>query len=92
MLSDFDFTCPLVKTAGMLRCLVRFYDLSVKAVRGGGEKPVTWGRIRQTCKKQYDSLTSMKFILPNQEEDVLAKKLKAIEDDIVKGFQELSSI
>jgi len=90
--SDFDYTCPLVKTAGMLRCLVRFYDLSIKAVRGTGDKPVTWGRIRQGLKKQYDSLTAMKFIVPNQTDEAMAKRLKAIEDDVVKGFQELSSI
>jgi len=90
--SDDDYTCPLVKTAGMLRCFVRFYDLAVKAIKGGGEKPVTWGKIRQTLKNQYQSLVEMKRIMPNLADEVIAKKLKAVEDDIVKGFQELSSI
>jgi len=89
--SDFDYTCPLVKTAGMLRCLVRFYELAIKAVRTVGEKPVTWAKIRAILKKQYDNLTSMKFIDPSQSELELSKQLKTIEDDITRGFGDMSS-
>jgi len=89
--SQFDYTSPLVKTAGMLRCLVQFYDLAIKAVSVKGEKPVTWAKIRLVLKKDYDALAAMKFILPNQDEKALAKRLQAIEDDIIKGFSELGS-
>jgi len=88
----FDYTCPLVKTAGMLRCLVQFYNLSNKAVRSTADKPITWAKILTVLKTQYESLTAMKFILPNQEEPVLAKILQAIEDDVIKGFSELGSL
>jgi len=90
--SEFDYTCPLVKTAGMLRCLVQFYSLATKAVRQTGEKPITWAKIRLVLKAQYDTLTAMKFILPNQEDSVLAKRLQAIEDEIIKGFSELGAL
>eukprot|EP00948_MAST-09A_sp_MAST-9A-sp1_P002347 g2347.t1 len=30
--SDYDFTCPLYKTVGMLRCIVGFYDQAQRAI------------------------------------------------------------
>merc|ERR1712176_1329947 len=30
--TDFDYTCPLIKTVGMLRVIVTFYDLCQKAI------------------------------------------------------------
>jgi len=88
--SKFDYTCPLAKTAGMLRNLVRFYELSIKVIRSGDRK-MTWGRIHLNLKKQYDALVAMKFVDPSQDADKIQEQLDAVLKDIQSGFQELAS-
>lgn len=89
--SKWDYNCPLVKTAGMLRNIIKFYDLSIRAIRTSSDRKMTWGRIRMQLKKQYDAVTAMKFIMPNQEDAVLQARLDEILKDITTGFSELSN-
>ena len=36
--SDYDYTCPLYKTVGMLRCIIGFFDAAQSAIaRSSGE-------------------------------------------------------
>jgi len=89
--SKWDYNCPLIKTAGMLRNMIKFYELSIKAIKNAQDKKMTWGRIRIQLKDQYDAMTGMKFILPNLDEPVLTAKLDDILKDINVGFSELSN-
>ena len=43
-----DFTCPLDKSIGMMRCIVTFYDLAKHAIEStrSSEEPVTWYTIK----------------------------------------------
>jgi V-type H+-transporting ATPase subunit A len=43
--STWDYTCPLVKTMGMLRNFMAFYDLTMKECLAEGDEKMTWGRI-----------------------------------------------
>ena len=88
--SPYDYTCPLVKCAGMIKNFVRFYELATKAVRAKVETPVTWGKIRKSLITEYVGLSEMKFIIPTLPPEEIRKKLMDLHDRIVKGFQELS--
>jgi len=90
--TEFDYTCPLVKTAGMLRALVRFYELSMLAMKQqqGGEVRMTWNRVRNNLNEQYVSLTNMKFILPSQTEDAIREQFDRLIENINKGFETLT--
>jgi V-type H+-transporting ATPase subunit A len=67
--SEYDFNCPLVKSVGMLRCIVVLYHRCMKAVTGSsdggavaeGAKTVTWNVIKATCGKVIYKVTEMKF-------------------------------
>jgi len=89
--SEFDYTCPLTKTAGMLRNMIKFYELSIKAIRGSSDRKITWARIRLNLKKQYDALVDMKFIKPNQDDDKLQAALDVTLKEMQAGFQDLSA-
>jgi len=89
--TDYDYTCPLVKTSGMLKNFCKFYDLSMSAVGGDSEHRVTWSRIRATLKPTYDSLTQMKFIKPTLSDEEIAKEMGKIHDSMVSEFSKLSS-
>jgi V-type H+-transporting ATPase subunit A len=87
--SSFDYTCPLTKCSGMLRNLVHFYDLSMKALKSKTEKKMTWARIRVNCKASYDGLTKMKFIDPVTDDEEIVKQLKRSGLDMEKQFIDL---
>jgi V-type H+-transporting ATPase subunit A len=88
--SEFDYTCPMVKTCGMLRNMVKFYEFSLKAIRTADRK-MTWRRIRDHLKKQYDDLVAMKFLMPNQPLDALQGQLDNILKEMQNAFAELTS-
>jgi len=88
--TDFDFTCPPYKTAGMARNLVKFYELSMAAVSAEQEHKMTWSRIKNTLKTTYDSMIRMKFTNPNEPQNIVETKLQKILEDMSKAFNELS--
>jgi V-type H+-transporting ATPase subunit A len=42
--TSWDFTCPLDKSIGMMRCIVLFYDLAKQAIEStrASDEPITW--------------------------------------------------
>lgn len=89
--SDYDFTCPLVKTHHMLKNMCLFYELAMKAVASSTEEnKITWSRIRNTLREEYTSLTTMKFIVPTLPEQEIVVEFKRREDAIIRAFADLS--
>ena len=45
--SHYDYNCPLFKTVGMMRCIVRFYENSKKAINDSqkSDKKISWAII-----------------------------------------------
>jgi len=89
--SDYDYTCPMVKCSGMMRVIVKFYELAMRVVRIQGETKITWVKIKNSMKDQYASLSKMKFILPSLADEEIKAKLEKTQADIQKGFQDLQS-
>lgn len=90
--SPYDYTCPLVKCAGMIKNFVRFYELAIKAVRAKVEQPITWSKIRKQLNAEYVGLSEQKFIIPTLPTEEIKKKLTELHDRIVKGFQEMQQV
>ena len=90
--SPYDYTCPLVKCAWMIKNFMRFYDLSIKAVRAKTETPITWSRIRKQLNTEYIGLSEMKFIIPTLPQQEIAKQMQNLHDRIVKGFQDMQQV
>ncbi len=88
--SDWDYTCPLSKTAWMLKNICTFYDLSLAALTKEQPEPkLTWDRIRKKLRTQFTALTEMKFKSPEQDPDALDADFQALHDSIRQGFKEL---
>jgi len=86
--SEFDYTCPLEKCSGMLRCLVTFYERAIQAVRQQ-DRPSTWGKIRYGTLLQniYVQLTRMKFVPPNQTDEQLKTYFTTFQKEIQETFK-----
>ena len=83
--TEYDFTCPLRKTAGMMKCIVTYYNCALKALKEGtSENKKSLDQIIKKTKEEYVDLTKMKFILPKQDDEVFEKifsdKKAAIEE------------
>eukprot|EP01006_Ploeotia_vitrea_P052221 TRINITY_DN67660_c9_g4_i1.p1 TRINITY_DN67660_c9_g4~~TRINITY_DN67660_c9_g4_i1.p1 ORF type:complete len:613 (+),score=320.42 TRINITY_DN67660_c9_g4_i1:148-1986(+) len=92
--SGHDFTCPLSKTTGMLKNLVTFYNLALKAIKQSesSENKITWSRIRSACDKEYTLLTSMKFVTPTNSDEEINKELDQINEKIKAAFNDLMTL
>jgi len=89
--TNFDFTCPLVKTIGMLKCIVTFYDQSFKLIGStqNAEVKITWNRIRTNLETEYVALTTMKFVDPNLHEHEIVAEFNKRRQAIISAFNEL---
>lgn len=66
--SQYDFNCPLLKTAGMMKAICKFYDNCMRVITDSAkaERKISMGFIEQTLKTNVMSdLTEMKFKDPN---------------------------
>jgi len=85
-----DFTCPLWKTAGMMRCIVRFYEKAMATIKDSekSERKISMGFIEQTLKGEgqvmYD-LTQIKFTHPT---DTSEEEGRKIFDDLVQKIDD----
>jgi len=87
--TDYDYNCPLPKTAGMLRNLIKFYELGVKASKA--DKKMTWHRIRRLLEAPFDDLVTMKFINPSKADAEIQGELDSRLKKMSAAFQDLSS-
>jgi V-type H+-transporting ATPase subunit A len=89
--TEYDFTCPLRKTAGMMKCIVAYYNCALKALKEGtSENKKSLDQIIKKTKEEYVDLTKMKFINPKQGDEVFEKifsdKKTAIEEKFKSAF------
>ena len=89
--TEYDFTCPLRKTAGMMKCRVAYYNCALKALKEGtSENKKSLDQIIKKTKEEYVDLTKMKFITPKQGDEVFEKifsdKKTAIEEKFKSAF------
>jgi len=89
--SSYDYNCPLHKTLGMMRCIVRFYDNAKRVINDSmkSEKKISWALINNSLEKLFLELSQMKFKdprLPRHEMDAYFNNLV---DEIDNDFRKL---
>merc|ERR1712093_959495 len=63
--SDWDYMCPLIKTVGMMRVIVKFHDLAQGLMaRSSGDNKIGWADIYKHLREQFNMLTQLKFHPP----------------------------
>jgi len=83
--SDYDVTCPLVKSVGMLKTIVTFYNCSQRALANApAEKKITWAYIKTTMSPQLQQVIDGKFIMPT----LPAADLKAHYNTVCKEIED----
>ena len=89
--SSYDFDCPLYKTLGMMRCIVKFFENSKKAIQDSqkSENKISWALISTMVEKLYLELSQMKFQDPRQSPEHFEQYFGNLCDEIDNEFRKL---
>ena len=89
--SKWDYYCPLTKTVGMMKCIVKFFESSKKAINDSAksDKKISWAIIANAVDKPLYELTQMKFKDPALPTDKLDAYFQNIREEIDNGFRKL---
>lgn len=88
--SDYDFTCPLTKSVGMLRTIILFYNLSQKYIADSPpDAKITWAQIKTSLNPVLQKIIQTKFQLPKQPEEQMKSFFSDLCDEIESSFQSL---
>jgi len=89
--STWDYFCPLHKTIGMMKAIVTFFNLSIKAIEEStSEAKVTWALIFNMLKEEYHALCRLKMEDPEQPKEQFLKKVDTLIEAMQKKFRNLS--
>jgi len=89
--TDFDFTCPLVKTVGMLKVIITFYNLSQKAIADSpADSKITYAHIRTALAPTIQKVVDSKYVMPREHADKINATYQAIIDEMTLEFQTLT--
>lgn len=89
--TDYDKFCPFEKSVSMLKCIVQYYELALRALENSSEeKKLTWGSIKELTNDTFTGLTDMKF---QNAAEMTPEELQAwfdnFEEQIVNAFSDL---
>jgi len=64
--SENDFSCPLEKTTGMMKAIVRYYEYAHKAIEETAKRPdrINFAFLKTQTATQLTKLKNMKFQNP----------------------------
>jgi len=89
--TEFDYTCPLVKTVGMLKVIITFYNLSQKAIADSpADSKITYAHIRTALAPTIQKVVDAKYVMPRDSVDSINAGYQVIIDEIVSEFQKLT--
>jgi V-type H+-transporting ATPase subunit A len=93
--SKWDYTCPLWKTAGMMRCICHFYDACNKAIAEQDKEKdskITWDLIQRSLANEIDVINNLKFNIPEEvNKNATLAQFDACCNSIDKSFKNLIS-
>eukprot|EP00611_Tribonema_gayanum_P023723 TRINITY_DN5057_c0_g1_i1.p2 TRINITY_DN5057_c0_g1~~TRINITY_DN5057_c0_g1_i1.p2 ORF type:complete len:621 (-),score=271.41 TRINITY_DN5057_c0_g1_i1:582-2444(-) len=91
--TDYDFTCPLYKSLGMLKTIVTFYNSAQKAIADSPpEARITWAHIKTTLQPLLSKVVDGKFVDPKMPRAEMDKSYSKVCEEIEEGFQSLMEV
>jgi V-type H+-transporting ATPase subunit A len=91
--TEYDYTCPLPKSIGMLKCIITFYDHCQRAIaESPAEKKVTWAYIKTTMGAVMQKVIDAKFLNPKTPTSEVRAYYDNICREIEEGFQAIGDV
>lgn len=86
--TDYDYTCPLVKSVGMLRCIITLYDCAIRMVN---DKTGTWASIKATMGALILKVVDGKFVDPRQEPKEIVAHYEHLTNEVLSAFAAMAN-
>mmetsp|Transcript_23114 Transcript_23114/g.68110 ORF Transcript_23114/g.68110 Transcript_23114/m.68110 type:complete len:607 (-) Transcript_23114:376-2196(-) len=91
--SSYDKMCPFYKTVGMMRNIITFYSLALKAIENASaEKKITMNTIKDSMGGSSGviyKISSMKFLEPSAGEETNVEAIRKLNEEIHAAFRSL---
>jgi len=89
--SAWDYNCPLHKTLGMMKSIVKFFDNAKRCINESikSERKISWAIINNSIEKQLLELSQMKFKDPKTPREEMAKYFENLNEEIDNEFRKL---
>jgi len=89
--SPYDYNCPLHKTAGMMKCIVKFFEHAKRVITESmkSEKKISMALILTAVEKQFLELSQMKFKDPRTPKQDLLNYFDNLCEEIENEFRKL---
>lgn len=89
--STYDYNCPLHKTLGMMKCIVRFFECSKRVINESqkSERKISFALIMNSIEKNFLELSQMKFKDPKTSRLDMDNYFTNLCDDIDNDFRKL---
>jgi len=87
-----DYNCPMYKTMGMMKAIVKFYDNCFRIITDNSksDRKVSMGYIETTLSDVIYELTQMKFKRPDEPEQEVRKYFDDFHETIDNKFRDLA--
>lgn len=91
--TEYDYTCPLSKSIGMLKCIITFYDSCQRAIADSpAEKKVTWAYLKTTMGPIMQKCIDAKFKDPKTPNAQMKEYYDGIVKEIEESFQSIGDV
>ena len=88
--TEYDFTCPLAKTTGMMKSIMTYFNLALKTIKeSSGENKKTLAFVQTKTKEEFVELTQMKFTSPKKSNEELIEIFDKLQKKIEDKFKQL---
>jgi V-type H+-transporting ATPase subunit A len=89
--TDYDFTCPLAKTVGMLKVIITFYDLCQKSIADSpADAKLTYAHIKTALAPMLQKVVDTKYVDPKAPTAQINKEYAVIVDEMKSEFSKLT--
>eukprot|EP00527_Entomoneis_sp_CCMP2396_P007309 CAMPEP_0198145816 /NCGR_PEP_ID=MMETSP1443-20131203/25490_1 /TAXON_ID=186043 /ORGANISM="Entomoneis sp., Strain CCMP2396" /LENGTH=621 /DNA_ID=CAMNT_0043809551 /DNA_START=67 /DNA_END=1932 /DNA_ORIENTATION=+ len=89
--TDYDYTCPLPKTVGMLKVIITFYDLCQKAIADSpADEKLTYAHIKTALSPIIQKVVDTKYVDPKDQTANMNKVYADVIDEMKREFQALT--
>jgi V-type H+-transporting ATPase subunit A len=89
--SSHDYNCPLYKTLGMMKAIVRFFENAKRIINDSSksERKISWAIIQNSIEKLFLELSQMKFKDPKIPQADMVSYFEVLVEDIDNEFRKL---
>merc|ERR1711920_70980 len=89
--TEYDFTCPIAKTVGMLNIIVQFYDLCQKAIADSpADAKLTYAHIKTALGPILQKVVDTKYVDPKAKAEEINAGYSELVDEMKREFQTLT--